>query len=299
MKTEKRLLDEDFIAKIEQLELVSKRVVAGLLKGDRLSKRRGYSNEFADFRAYVPGDDLRYLDWNVYSRLDRLFIKIFLEEEDLRLSILIDRSPSMDYGDPNKFLFAKQLAAALGYIGLVNQDRVQVAGFAQTLQPIFGPSRGRRQARRLFDVLQNLECDDAPGTDLSVACRRFAQSLRGGGIVVLVSDLLDRQGFEGALRYLLAAGRASEILVFHVLSPEELSPQLTGDLRLVDVEDGAVSEISISSRLLDRYQKTLATFCAEVREYCSARGMHYVPTSSAQPFSDLVLGYLRRRGLVR
>ena len=297
--TNRRLLDDDFIARIEQLELVSRRVISGLMKGDRLSKRRGYSSEFTDFRPYTAGDDLRYLDWNVYSRLERLFIKVFLEEEDLRLSILLDRSPSMDYGEPNKLEFAKKIAAALAYVGLVNQDRVQIAGFSDRVAPLFGPSRGRRQTRRLFDVLESLEAENRPVTDLERACRDFAFTLRGGGIVIFITDFFDRRGFEGALRYLLAAGRSTDVFVFHVLAPQELRPELSGDLRLVDVEDGDISEISISAGLLRQYERTLEVFCDEIRDYCARRGIHYVPTSTAQPFDRLVLEFLRRRGLLK
>ncbi len=299
MATKQRLLDDEFIAKIEQLELVSRRMIAGQLKGDRLSKRRGYSNEFADFRAYVPGDDLRYLDWNVYGRLDRLFLKIFLEEEDLSVRILIDRSASMDFGDPNKLEYAKKLAAALAYIGLVNQDRVSLAGFAERMTPLFGPARGRRQTMRLFDVLGGVDSADEAGTDLARSCKEFSLSQRGGGLVIFITDFLDKEGFESCLRYLLAGGRSTEIFVFHVLAPQEIEPEVTGDLRLVDVEDGSEAEISVSGALLKRYKKTLDLFCAEIRNYCAARGMHYVPTSTARAFDRLVLEYLRRRGLVK
>ena len=294
-----KLLDDEFIARIEQLELVSKRVIAGQLKGDRLSRRRGYSNEFADFRPYVPGDDLRYLDWNAYARLEKLFVKLFLEEEDLRLSLLIDLSPSMDFGEPNKLEYAKKVAAALAYIGLVHQDRVEVSGFAQRLTPLFGPARGRRQTRRLFEVLEARGVEDVPGTDLAASWQDYVQKARGGGILVVLTDFFDRSGFEEALRYLLAAGRSTEIIVFHVLAPEELEPTLVGDLKLIDVEDGGESEISISAGLLKQYQRTLDTYSSEIRQYCAARGMHYIPTSTAQPFDKLVLDYLRQRGLVR
>ena len=294
-----RLLDEEFIAKIEQLELVSKKITAGLLKGDRLSKRRGYSNEFADFKPYVSGDDLRFLDWNAYGRLERLFLKIFLEEEDLRLSILIDRSPSMDYGEPNKLEYAKKVAAALAYIGLANQDRVEVATFSQESQRVFGPVRGRSQASRLLEVMERVDSDDAPGTNLEKSCRDFALSLKGGGVVVVVTDFFDRSGFEGALRYLLAVGRSTEVFVLHVLAPEERDPSLAGDLRLVDVEDGETSEISVSPALLKQYKRTLDVFCDEIRQFCSKRGMFYVPAATSLPFDKLVLEYLRNRGLLK
>jgi uncharacterized protein (DUF58 family) len=294
-----KLLDEDFISKLEQLEIVSRKIISGAIKGDRLSRRRGHSNEFADFRPYVAGDDLRFLDWNVYARLDRLFLKLYLEEEDLRFRILLDRSPSMEYGTPSKLEYAKKLAASLAYIGLIHQDRVQIAGFAREARTIFGPARGRRQARRLLEMLEGLETEETPGTSLEKSCKDFATTHRGGGLTLLISDLLDRSGFEAGLRYLLAGGRSTEIYVFHVLSPQELEPELAGDLRLVDVEDGATVDVSISAPLLKQYRRTVEAFREDVREYCAGRGMHYVFTSTAVPFDRLVLEYLRRRGLVR
>ncbi len=297
--TRTKLLDDDFIAKIEQLEIVSRKLIAGSVKGERLSKRRGHSNEFADFRAYVSGDDLRFLDWNAYARLDRLFLKLFLEEEDLRMKILIDRSPSMGFGSPSKLEYARKIAAALAYIGLINQDRVQISAFSREAKPVFGPARGRRQTRRLLEVLEKLEAEESQETNLERACRDFAFTRRGGGLCILITDFLDRAGFEGGLRYLLAGGKSAEIYVFHVFSPQEIEPDLTGDLRLVDSEDGATVDVSISAPLLKRYHRTVELFREEVREYCSARGIHYVFTSTAVPFDRLILEYLRRRGLVR
>jgi len=297
--SKKRLLDDEFIAKISQLEIVSRKIISGVLKGDRLSKRRGYSNEFADYRPYAAGDDLRFLDWNIYARLDRLFLKLFLEEEDLRLRILLDTSPSMDFGDPNKLEYSKRIAAALSYIGLINQDRVQISGFAGQARPLFGPARGRRQVQRLFDVLQGLEADEGESTDLERSCRDFAAAERSGGILLVITDFLDRAGFDAGLRYLLAGSRSTEIYVFHVLSPQEIEPELAGDLRLTDVEDGVTVDISVSAPLLKSYRRTLELFREEVRDYCSGHGFHYIFTSTAVPFDKLVLEYLRRRGLVR
>jgi uncharacterized protein (DUF58 family) len=294
-----KLLDDELIAKLENLEIVSRRMISGVLKGDRLSKRRGHSNEFADFRPYVPGDDLRFVDWNVYARLDRLFLKLFLEEEDLRLKILVDRSPSMDFGAPSKLEYARKIAAALAYIGLINQDRVHVSGFAAQAKPLFGPARGRRQTRRLLEALEALVAEDGQETNLERACRDFALSQRGGGVLLLITDFLDRAGFENGLRYLLAGGRSTEIYAFHVLSPQELEPDLQGDLRLVDSESGGTVDVSISAPLLKAYRRTVQVFRDEVRDHCSRRGIHYVFTSTAVPFDRLVLEYLRRRGLVR
>ena len=294
-----KLLNDDFIARIEQLELVSRKVISGVLKGDRLSKRRGHSNEFADFRPYVEGDDLRFLDWNAFGRLDKLFLKVFLEEEDLGVNILFDRSPSMDFGDPSKLLYAKRIAAALAYIGLINQDRVQLATCGERSQLIFGPGRGRRHVKKMLDTLEDLNAAKGEFTDLGRACREFAHAQRGGGIVIFISDFLDRSGFEPALRYLLMHSRTTEIFVFHLLAEEELNPQLAGDLQLVDVEDGETSEVSISAPLLKRYQRTVEIFREEIHDYCARRGMHYIFTSTSVPFDRLVLEFLRRRGLLK
>lgn len=294
-----RILDEEFIAKIEQLEIVSRKMVSGAVKGDRLSRRRGHSSEFADFRPYVSGDDLRFLDWNVYARLEKLFLKLFLEEEELRVKVLIDRSPSMAFGKPSKLEFGSKVAAALGYIGLVNQDRVEVSAFAEEARPIFGPARGRRQTRRLLTALEQLEVEESRSTRLEPSCKDFALGSRGGGLAILISDFFDREGFEAGLRYLLAAGKSLDIYVFHVLAPQEIEPDFSGDLRLVDCEDGGTVDVSLGPAVLRKYRATLDAFRAEVREFCARRGIHYVFTSTDVPFDRLILEYLRRRGLVR
>src|ERR671935_168197 len=145
------LLDPEFLARLEQLELVSRKIFTGRMKGERRSRRKGQSVEFADYRNYVVGDDLRFLDWNLYARLDRLFLRLFMEEEDLHFYILIDNSLSMDFGTPTKLHFAKQVAAALGYIGLVNLDRVVVEAFNDRLVQSMPAARGRRSVWRLMD----------------------------------------------------------------------------------------------------------------------------------------------------
>ena len=293
------LLDKDFVTRLERLELVSRRVVAGRQKGERRSKRRGQSTEFADYRPYVAGDDTRFLDWNIYGRLDRLFMRLYEEREDLGLNILIDRSASMAFGDPDKFLFARRIAASLGYIGLVNQDRVRIGAFSDHLDMVFAPSRGRRQIWRLLDTLENLSTDTDRITDLTRGCREFSVTQRLSGIVVFISDFFDRGGFEGALRYLLSAGPQTEIYVFHILAPQELEPNLVGDLSLVDVEDGVTADVSISRALVKNYRQNLNAFRRDIRDYCTQRGMHFVFSSTDVAFDRLILEHLRRRGLLR
>ena len=289
------LLDPQFLARLEQLELVSRKIFLGRMKGERRSKKKGQSVEFADYRNYVVGDDLRHLDWNLFARLDRLFIRLFLEEEDLHFYILIDNSLSMDFGTPTKLHYARQVAAALGFIGLVNLDRVVIEVFNDRLTQSMPPARGRRSLWRMMDFLQQIE--PAGPSDLRRALRTFSLKCSGKGIVVLLSDLMDKGGYEEALRYLIA--RQLDIYVIQVLSQEEIEPEVVGDLRLVDVEDDDVAEITVSAPLLKRYKQNLAAYRAALHEFCTRRGIAYLFTSNQVPFDRLVLSYLRQRGLVK
>ena len=289
------LLEPEFLAKLEQLELVSRKVFLGRLKGERRSKRKGTSVEFADYRNYVVGDDLRRIDWNIYGRLDRLFLKLFLEEEDLHFFVLVDTSNSMDFGDPTKLHYAKQVAAALAFIALVNHDRLVIETFSDQIDLRLPPTRGRTQFWRALDFLEKLQ--PGGGSQLAPAMKNFSLRHAGKGIVVLISDLLDKGGYENALRYLVA--RQMDIYVIHVLSHEEVQPELAGDLRLVDAEDEDIAEITISGPLLKRYKQNLESFCSGARDFCNRRGITYLFTTNEQPFDRLILNYLRERGLVR
>ncbi|MGE0756264.1 MAG: DUF58 domain-containing protein [Pirellulaceae bacterium] len=289
------LLSPQLLAQLERLELVSRKIFRGRLKGERRSKRKGQSVEFADFRNYVPGDDIRFIDWNLYARLDRLFLKLFLEEEDLHFYALVDVSRSMEFGEPSKLQFARQLAGALGFIGLCRADRVKVEALGATRHNPGPVLRGRKGLWRLVEYLNNVE----PGQNvpLAAAVKEFCLRNTGQGILVLITDLMDKEGYEAALRMLLA--QRFDTYVVHVLSPEELDPDLKGDLKLVDCEDGDIAEITVSRPLLDRYRRTLASFVEGAREFCTRRGMTYLMTKSDTPVETIVANYLRSRGLVR
>src|SRR5947209_1018459 len=231
------LLDPAFLARLEQLEIVSRKIFLGRTKGERLSKRKGQSVEFADFRTYAVGDDLRFLDWNLFARLDKLFLRLFLEEEDLHFYLLVDNSLSMEFGSPTKLHYAKQVAAALGFIGLVNLDRVVIEAFNDRLTQTMPAARGRRSLWRLLDFLGKV--DPAGPSDLAQALRTFSLKCSGKGIVVVLSDFMDKGGYEEALRYLVA--RQLDVYVIQILSQEEIDPDIVGDLKLVDAEDDDVA----------------------------------------------------------
>ncbi len=294
-ESQDNLLTPEFMAKLERIELISRKIFVGRVKGERLSKRRGRSVEFADYKSYVPGDDIRFLDWNVFGRLDRLFLKLFLEEEDLHIYILLDASRSMDFGQPTKFRFGQQVAAAIAFVGLVHHDRVVAATFNNRIQAECGPVRGRQSFWRLADFLTGLQ-PEGPSA-LAAATRNFAARHSGKGVVVVISDFLDKAGYEQGLRFLLT--RDYDLYVLHVMAPEEIEPALTGDLRLLDSEDGDVAEVTISAPLLKRYKQNVRAFRASLRRWCIARGISYVFATSDSSFEGMILTYLRKHGLVR
>jgi len=289
------LLEPGFMTRLEQLEIISRKIFASKLKGERRSKRKGQSVEFADYRNYVVGDDLRFIDWNIYARLERLFLKLFQEEEDLNITVMIDVSRSMDFGTPSKAMYAKRVAAALAYIGLCNLDRVNVYAYSDRIVSELTGLRSRRMMQRIVRFLRETPIDGV--SQLTPAAKRFATQHTQKGIVLVLSDFFDKGGFEEGLKYLV--GRQLDIYVLQVLSPQEVDPELAGDLKLVDIEDEDTAEVTISRPLLNRYKANLQAYCQSLREYCARRGVSYLLTTTDVPFEQIVMNYLRQRGLLR
>ncbi len=288
------LLDASFLRHLERLQLLCKKVFLGRMKGERRSKKRGISIEFADYRDYTRGDDLRFLDWNVYGRLDRLFTKLFHEEEDLYLYIVVDTSGSMNSGEPNKAWFARRTAAALAYIALAGLDRVCLVGFNRDRYRWLRPLRGKTRIWSILDFLQQLPMEGE--TTLAEGCRRFALQQARGGVVVLLSDLLDPAGYEGAFKHLLQ--NRNELYVLQVLSPQEVHPDLFGALRLLDVETGEPVEITVTDELLNTYERRLRAFQSEITRICHRYGIHYLPVSSGDSLERMLTDTFRHMGLI-
>lgn len=288
------LLEPEFLRKLEQLSIVSRKVFAGQMKGERRSSRRGTSVEFADFRNYTHGDDLRYIDWNTFARLEKLFLKLFVEEEDLHVYLLLDGSQSMAYGSPSKFEYGRRLAAALGYIGITNMDRVGATVFGDRMREHLTPIRGRQQVFPMFQFLEGARTGGT--TSLAASLKEFALRTRRPGVAILVSDFFDPE-WETGLKALLH--RKFQVSVIHVLDRSEVRPDFVGDLKLVDCETGEEREITISAGLLRDYQKAVDQFCGGIQETCRRYGADYLQTITDQPFEDLILKWLRRAGLVR
>ncbi len=294
------LITSDLMVKLDQLDVMSRKIFAGKLQGERRSKKRGQSVEFADFRRYVAGDDLRFIDWNVYARLDKLFLKIFLEEEDLSLQVVIDTSASMDYGRPSKLVFAQRLAMALGYIGLVNHNRVTLTAFGHGgVVSRLANLRGRRRTQEMGQWILDLPAGGE--SRFNDAMRAVALARQGKGVMIVISDFLLKSGYEKGLRYLLGGGY--DTFVLQLLSREELEPDtaggLGGDLKLTDIEDDDVAEVTISSALIKRYKENLAAYCEALRTFCAQRSMMHLLVRADADLDELILETLRRRGLLK
>lgn len=292
------LIGSELMAKLDQVDVMSRKIFAGKLQGERRSKKRGTSVEFADYRHYVHGDDLRFIDWNIYARLDKLFLKMFLEEEDLSLLIAIDVSASMHWGNPSKFIFNQRLAMALGYIGLSNHNRVTLYAFNSDGVSPLPNLRGLRRTREMGEWVLHLE--PGGGSGFNDAMRAIALSRQGKGVMIILSDFMLKEGYEKGLRYL--AGGGFDTFCMQVLSPEEVDPGkhgLAGDLRLTDVEDEDTAEITVSAALLKRYKRNLDTYCGKLRDFCVRRGIMHLTIDTATSLDTLLLDYLRKRGLLK
>ena len=284
-----RFFSNAFLMQLERLAFVSKRSHIGAVKGERKSPRRGSSVEFADYRPYEVGDDLRYVDWNAFARLNRLYLKVFIDEEDLCIHLLLDASGSMDYGTPNKFRYAVRLAAALAFIGFVNLERVGVAVFRDRVAEGWLPSRGRNQFLPIQEFLASLT--PAGGTAFSEALKQYARRAKDAGVAVVISDFLDPAGYASGLRALME--RRFDIHVLHLLSPDEMRPVLGGDLELVDAESGEVREVSVDAEVLRSYERQLGTFISGIEGFCRANELNYVRVVSDMPVEDLLLRRLK------
>lgn len=284
------LFDADFMRKLETLHLLARKLFRGQNQNDRTTLRRGMGLEFADHRRYQPGDDFRYVDWNVYSRLDRLFLKVFAAEEDLTIHLLVDTSRSMQEGQPSKIDFARRVAAALGYIGLNSLDRVGVVSFADELGRPRPPQRGRQQIVAMLRYFEALGC--AGGTNLNRVLRTYARQSRKTGLAVVISDLFDPQGYAAGLDALAYAG--FDALVIQVVAESEINPAFNGAVRLHDVETGQQRRLTVNQRLLDRYREKVAAYFDEIETYCLRRNIEYLRVVTTVPFEDVVLRYLRR-----
>lgn len=289
------LLSPELLRRLEQFQLLAKRKSNSAARGERRSKARGQSVEFADHRNYATGDDLRYLDWNLFGRLDRLFVKLYEEERELPLLLLIDTSESMSFGATRKIDFALQVAAALGYVALCGFDRVTVIPFPEQpensgIRAALRLLRGRKSSLRFLETLGRLQTKGQGQFNESL--KLAAIQSPHAGLAVVLSDFLDPEGYEPGLTALL--GRGFQVHTVQILAQEELEPNYFGDLRLVDCESGAVQEVTFGKYRLADYQKMVQGYCLRMREFCQTRGIGWFLARSDIDLGGFLLKELRR-----
>ena len=289
------LLSVEFLKRIDQLHIHSRGVFRGKFKGERRSINKGSGVEFADYRVYEVGNDLRNVDWNVYARLDRLFIKLFRAEEDLPISILLDNSKSMDFGDPTKLLQAKRVAAALACIGLTGLDRVVIHAFSDRTHPIVPPTYGKTQFSKMLNALEAVEVGGK--TDVAACLKYLITHSRQAGAAVIISDFLDMDGYQLSLKQLLA--RKFDLTLVQILADAEINPQLLGEWQLEDSETGDAKEITIDEVTHVQYKHRLDGYCNRLRQFCVNRGANYVRITNQTPIEQIILRDLQEIGFVQ
>ena len=286
----RQFFDEGTMRRLERLRIITNRTHGAASHGGRRSKQRGTSVEFADYREYSRGDDLRQIDWNVYGRSERLFVKLREDEESLTVHLLLDCSRSMDFGRHNKLAYARRLAAALGYMALSSADRVEAAGFSERVTSHLQPLQTKAQTGRLFTFLSELRTGGQ--TDLQAALRAYAAMHRRSGLVVLISDLMNPGGQEGLMALL---DRGFEAVLIHLLDPTELEPEASGEVELHDRETGERLRVTLDSAMVDMYRHRLNNWMEETEAFCAKRLVRYVNVSTATSLEELVFRQLRAR----
>jgi uncharacterized protein (DUF58 family) len=294
MNNTQSAFDSEFLKKLEYLYIVSKKIFAGRIKAERRSTRRGVSVEFADYRNYTAGDDFRYIDWNAFARLDELLLKLYEEREDLHIYFLVDASRSMTYGEPEKLLYAKRVAAALAYIGLSNLDRVSITAFTDTDQERLPTERGKGKIFTVLDFLDRI--DGAGETNLQTAFHNFVHTTKRRGLVVLISDLFDPSGFTNGLNVLKF--QKHDLFIIHIIDEREAEPTLLGDYHLVDVETDQLRPVTVNESHIKRYKALFQKYCEDLDRYCVQREIGFIRTTTQLPFDELILRIFRMGGFV-
>lgn len=290
-----KLFDDEFLKKLEYLYLLSKKIFHGKTQALTRSQKVGWGMEFADHRDYAPGDDPRYLDWNLYARMGQLVTKLFHEEENLNVHFLLDISKSMDYGSPSKLDYGKKIVAALAYVALSNLDSIAISPFGGDLRPELSMLRGKAQITKVFDFLENLE--PAPDTDIERAVSTFAAKKRPKGLAVVVSDFWDEAGYERALKKAYTAGYDLSAVCLH--HRFEANPKWRGTLIITDSETRQRRQITINRRSLRRYEEEYQAYLGRLKSVCNSVKCHYVYAQTKIPFEDLVLNVFRQGQFVK
>lgn len=292
---DRQLLDQQFLHQLERLKVVNKSLKRGLYSGKRRSASQGSSIEFADYRSYTEGDDFRQIDWNAYARHEKLFLKTFLDEQELSVSIYLDCSKSMDFGSPSKFVTSIKIAAALGYLSLYNFDRLNIYSFSDQIEATLPKLMGKGKALQLFHFLNKLNVTKEG--NINKALNSGEATFGKPGISIIISDFLYEDGYEKAISFIQAAKQ--DVILVQIFAKDEISPNVDGDLQLEDVESGESKEVSISPYLLAEYQKTLSSFQTKLASFAHKRGIAYLRVDAEMSIEHIVFKIFKQSGLIQ
>jgi uncharacterized protein (DUF58 family) len=287
------LFDSEFLKRLEYLSLISKRMFRGQLLAQRRTKQLGGGIEFADHREYTHGDDLRYLDWSIYARYGDLLIKRFHEEQDLHVYILLDVSPSMLVGQPTKFDYARQVAAALAYIALADMDRVAIYAYSDSIMEELPMTRGKDRILAVLRFLDGLKSAGSK-TDLTRVVRQLINRAQRSGLVIIISDLFDQEGFKHGVDLLRHRRFEPHIIQLH--APEESNPQLLGDMELEDMETGERRNLTVTESKLREYRELFQAFLTDIDQYCRSYSLSNTRSTTEIHFDELILRMMRAAG---
>lgn len=287
-----RIFDAEFLKKLDTIVINVRMLMNEGAGGNRKSRSKGSSVEFSDFREYSLGDDFRRIDWNAYGRFDRLFVKLFMEEREAMFNIFIDGSRSMSFGEPKKSLAALRLAGVIAYLALNNLDRVCINSLSGGVVKQSPVMNGRGTFQRCVDFLENMEFNGVTDLNSSIKKKEF----KSGGVSVVLSDFFNPGGIEAAVKYLLY--KKQDVVLIHVLSPEELNPYMEGQVRLKDSETGETRDIAVTPAIMKQYEKELNLFINNIKEFSSRMGVAYIQVSSAEPVEKVVFEEFTKAGIV-
>jgi uncharacterized protein (DUF58 family) len=287
------LLDAAFLRRLDRLALQTSRRLRGENIGARISFRRLPASDFREHRQYLPGDDLRHVDWNASARSQHVFVKMGERPKEATIHVLLDSTASMRWGEPSKLWAARRLAAALGYLALNHGDRLVIADTSGQAAP-FGPKMGKGQVPALLRYLRELPFQ--PQADLAAASLRLARTYRRGGLVVLITDLAEIEDLAPVLTPLRPP--TWQVLVLHLLHPAELEPTLRGEIELHDAETGERANYDLSPEALERYRAFAAEWGQKVELACLEQGAAYGRVLANWPIEQAVVPYLRRRRVI-
>ena len=286
-------LPKKLLAQLSRLKLQPRYCFSSKFKGEHQSTKHGAGLEFADYRAYQPGDELSHVDWNLYARSRRSFVKVFQFESDLTVSLLIDGSISMDFGMPKKIDLARNIALALSYVVLNSNNRVQLYACQENLTPISPSTFGLPEFFHLSAAMEGFS--NLGSLDLATCLRQFTE-LNQPGLVILISDFFDHTTYQDMLTLLVR--QKFEVVLIQILSLKELDPDISGEAQLVDVETQKSKDVSVTKRSLSTYKKNLEHFLDQIQNFCQQHSITYLQTNNQNSLEQIILENLRKVGLI-